>query len=159
MNRREFINWVGVGGIVASLPIAIAACAPKEQDAQSSDTSGSATAQGTHASAVPRPDGFLAVGTVADLTKNGQIADAKSPVGNLLVIPDPAHTSQVIALNPTCPHAGCTVAWKKDETAFVCPCHGSKFASSGAVQQGPADKPLAPYMTKLEGDLILVKGA
>ena len=157
MNRREFISWVGVGGIVSSLPIAIAACAPAEQ-AQNTDATSSTMAQSPSASAPPRPDGFLAVGTMADLSKNGQIADPKSAVGNLLVIPDPAHTSQVIAVNPTCPHAGCTVAWKKDETAFACPCHGSKFTSSGAVQQGPADKPLTPYTTKLEGDLILVKG-
>ncbi len=159
MNRREFISWVGVSGIVSSLPIAIAACTPKEE-AQSPDATGSsAMGQGSpSASAPPRADGFLAVGTMADLSKNGQIANEKSAVGNLLVIADPTNPSQVIAINPTCPHAGCTVAWKKDETAFACPCHGSKFTSSGAVQQGPADKPLTPYTTKLEGDLILVKG-
>ena len=158
MNRREFISWVGVGGIVSSLPIAIVACAPQDQGSQSVSAAGSASASASPA-ASPRADGFLAVGTVADLSKNGQIADEKSPIGNLLVIPDPAQTSQVIAVNPTCPHANCTVAWTKAETAFVCPCHGSKFASSGAVQQGPADKPLATYTTKIEGGSILVKAS
>ena len=160
MNRREFISWVGVGSIVSSLPIAIAACAPQEQNSQSASATGQESASASASPAAsPRADGFLAVGTVADLSKNGQIADEKSPIGNLLVIQDPANTSQVIAVNPTCPHAGCTVAWKKDETAFACPCHGSKFASSGAVQQGPADKPLATYVTKIDGGSILVKGS
>jgi cytochrome b6-f complex iron-sulfur subunit len=158
MNRREFISWVGIGGIVSSLPIAIAACTPKAEDSQAQG-SPSTPGQSPSAAGSPRADGFLPVGTVATLTQAGSIADEKSPIGSLLVIQNPANPSQVIAVNPTCPHAGCAVAWNKAETSFVCPCHGSKFASSGAVQQGPADKPLATYTAKIEGDEILVKGS
>ncbi|HEY9643784.1 MAG TPA: ubiquinol-cytochrome c reductase iron-sulfur subunit [Coleofasciculaceae cyanobacterium] len=144
MNRREFIGWVGVGGIASFLPIALVACSPKPSEPKTSVGS-------------PRADGFQPVGTVADLDKNGQILNEQFSAGSLLVIRNPADKTQAIAVNPTCPHAGCTVAWQQDQTAFVCPCHGSKFASNGSVQQGPANKPLSTYTAKLEDNSVLVK--
>ena len=35
MNRREFLMWVGVGGVASSLPIAIAACSPQTKKSES----------------------------------------------------------------------------------------------------------------------------
>ncbi|MFM5891932.1 MAG: cytochrome B6, partial [Dolichospermum sp.] len=29
MKRRDFINWVGLGFLASSLPVAIAACSPE----------------------------------------------------------------------------------------------------------------------------------
>ncbi|HEY9627315.1 MAG TPA: Rieske (2Fe-2S) protein [Coleofasciculaceae cyanobacterium] len=146
MNRREFINWVGVGGIMTSLPIAIAACAPKTLESSSPSVS-------------PRTDGFQAIGTTVDIDKTGQILDEKFSAGKLLVIRDPINPAQVIAVNPTCPHAGCTVAWQKNQDSFVCPCHNSKFASNGTVQEGPAKQSLSTYTAKIENNVILVKAS
>lgn len=146
MNRRDFISWVGVGGIASSLPMALIACAPKPPESKT-------------AAEPARADGFQSVGTIADLDKSGQILNEQFPGGGLLVIRNPADKTQAIAVNPTCPHASCTVAWQQDQSAFVCPCHGSKFASDGSVQQGPSEKPLATYPIKLEGDSVLVKAS
>ncbi|MCA1991826.1 MAG: cytochrome B6, partial [Coleofasciculus sp. S288] len=60
MNRREFLGWVGVGGIASYLPIALAACSPKVAESESPTSP-------------PRTDGFQSVGTVAELDKSGQI--------------------------------------------------------------------------------------
>lgn len=44
-----------------------------------------------------------------------------------------------------CTHLGCLVAFNEAETAWECPCHGSRFDVDGSVLQGPAVRPLEPY--------------
>jgi cytochrome b6-f complex iron-sulfur subunit len=136
MNRREFISLVG-----ASASVSIAAC-----NSQSADVASDV-----------RSDGFEVVGTLSELDKTGQLLNEDLADGKALVIRDPTKPNQAIAVNPTCTHAGCNVAWQQDENAFVCPCHNSKFAINGSVQNGPAKEPLATYRAKFEGDLVLVK--
>jgi Rieske Fe-S protein len=43
-----------------------------------------------------------------------------------------------------CTHLGCVVAFNDAETAWECPCHGSRFAPDGTVLEGPANRPLRP---------------
>ena len=146
MNRREFLMWVGVGGVASSLPIAIAACSPqtKKSELPTSPT---------------RLDGFQSIGTVAELNQKGQILNKEFSAGGVLVVSNPANPKTLSAVNPTCTHRGCIVEWKADQKAFVCPCHDAKYSPDGKVLKGSAEKPLPTYEAKVEGDSVLVKAS
>lgn len=140
MKRRDFFNWVGLGLLASSLPVAIAAC--------SSDTT-------TEASST-KPGNWQKVGTTAELNKTGQLLADKSPVGPVLVV-GTSKTKNLIAVDPTCTHKGCPVNWQAKNKKFICSCHGAEFGGDGKVQKGPANKPLKTYTAKIEGNSVLVK--
>lgn len=51
----------------------------------------------------------------------------------------------IVILNSRCTHLGCTVNWKAEAQAFVCPCHDAKFSKDGVVLGGPPPRPLDRY--------------
>ncbi|CAJ1936339.1 unnamed protein product [Cylindrotheca closterium] len=52
-------------------------------------------------------------------------------------------TLESYGLNAVCTHLGCVVPWSAAQNKFMCPCHGSQYAPTGAVVRGPAPLPLA----------------
>ncbi|MBW4618266.1 MAG: ubiquinol-cytochrome c reductase iron-sulfur subunit [Cyanosarcina radialis HA8281-LM2] len=152
MDRRTFLGWIGVGWVASSLPVALAACSENNNASEPTKSTDTGAKSGAASN-------FTSIGTVAELKQNGQILNEKSPVGPVLVAGNPSNTKELFAVNPTCTHKGCVVEWKADSKDFACPCHGSKFASSGAVTAGPASSPLKTYQVKVEGDSVLVKSS
>lgn len=157
MNRREFVNLMGVGALATSLPVAIAACqSDTTADAPADAPAADAPAEETGAAdAGAAEDGFEAIGTVAELDEAGALASNNFQGTQVVVTRDPANPDMVIAVNSLCTHQGCTVDW--DGGAFACPCHGSSFNPDGTVASGPANEPLPVYEAKIEGDQVLVK--
>jgi cytochrome b6-f complex iron-sulfur subunit len=137
MKRRDFMTFVGLGWIASCLPVALAACS---LDSKTSSGSGKK---------------WHVVGEAEGLKNAGMLLVKDSPVGPVLVVAGGAGQNPV-AVNPTCPHAECTVTWTVESKKFSCPCHGSEFAIDGKVLKEPAKEALKTYDVKIEDNSVLV---
>lgn len=59
------------------------------------------------------------------------------------------------AMTAICTHEQCVVTGFSSN-AFVCPCHGSQYTTSGAVQQGPATRALQTFQTSFTNDVLTI---
>ncbi|MEI6032007.1 MAG: Rieske (2Fe-2S) protein [Synechococcaceae cyanobacterium ELA739] len=101
----------------------------------------------------------LDVASVAELNKKGAVLIPNSPLGPVLVIRDRA-TGQLKAVNPTCPHRGCTVDWNRSSDNFLCPCHQARFNADGRWIGGkPVPRPLERFKVTVANGRILVSPA
>ncbi len=147
MERRKFLGWVSVGILASSLPVAIAACSPEAEEAETETSP-----EETPAAEGPREDGFIVAGTTTELDEAGYLLQKKN---DLIVVRN--EDNSLAAVSPMCTHQGCTVEWNAEAKNLVCPCHGSQFAPDGEVLKGPAQEPLATYEVKEEEGSVLVK--
>jgi Rieske Fe-S protein len=83
----------------------------------------------------------------------GSAALVQSPSGLILV----AHTAAdaFTAVTATCTHESCTITGFTGQD-FVCPCHGSRFSTSGVVQNGPATRPLRSFTTRFASNVLTI---
>lgn len=88
--------------------------------------------------------------------------ELSAPSGSLRILADgrtePIYVlaqddGRFVALSPICTHLGCTVDILGPR--LVCPCHGSTYDRAGRVLQGPAERSLARYATRLSADGVL----
>lgn len=60
------------------------------------------------------------------------------------------------AISSVCTHLGCITRWSEQERAIFCPCHGSRFDTSGQVVSGPAPRALEHLAISREPDGPLI---
>ncbi len=48
----------------------------------------------------------------------------------------------IIAFDEQCVHKGCKYDWNASKKEFLCPCHQSRYDTTGKVLGGPAPRPL-----------------
>ena len=63
--------------------------------------------------------------------------------------------SSFSAIEAVCTHEGCTITGA-DGSAYVCPCHGSRYNRSGQVLAGPARASLRQYGTTFADGVVTI---
>lgn len=59
------------------------------------------------------------------------------------------------AIDAVCSHQSCTVTGA-DGTAYVCPCHGSRYDRNGRVLAGPATAALRQFPTTIASGVVTI---
>jgi cytochrome b6-f complex iron-sulfur subunit len=127
-DRREFLTWLTRGSLVAVSALTLG----QVVRFFSYEPAGEAP------SVIPisKPETYAA-GTLT------YVGAARAYVGH--------DDGGLYAIDAVCTHLGCLVEQNAGE-GFACPCHGSRFAADGQVQNGPASKPLRHLALDLNPD-------
>jgi len=143
-SRREFcaqaVSFVAIGSLLES-------CG-----------GGSPTAP-SNVPALPTVSGTVSGNTITLAVDSGPLASVgsaallQSSAGNFLI----ARTGQDTfnAMTAICTHQQCVVSGF-DAGVFICPCHGSRYNTSGGVVQGPAPTALRRFNTSVANNVLTV---
>ena len=93
------------------------------------------------------------IDSASPLAAVGGAAQVRSSGGAFLI----SRTAQdtFSALTSTCTHDTCTITGF-DSSNYVCPCHGSRFSTSGRVVNGPASAPLRTFSTQFSNNVLTI---
>jgi cytochrome b6-f complex iron-sulfur subunit len=140
MNRRDLIQRVVLGGTVLVLvPSVLESCTKS-----STPDPGKVNQPGT------KIDVDLTLAANSDLNNSGG-----SKIIQGIIFANTGNNN-FIALSSVCTHLGCTVGYNYTANNIQCPCHGSVYATSGAVVNGPAPLPLQSYTVTKTGNILSI---
>lgn len=139
LSRRRFLTLLTHGGWVAAMGVLVY---------QMSRFMGARNMQ-----SIPTP--LVIAGTLDDFPPGSKtyVSEARAWIEN--------DQGTLTALDAVCTHMGCIVQERETATSttlstgasgFKCPCHGSEYGEDGAVEQGPAKRPLRPLKVEVTPD-------
>lgn len=151
--RRRLLLWTAAavcGSIAATLAGAAARFLRPRADGSGAEAS--------------REGGWLAVGPLSEFAGEQPVAGAvrvsrragwsvKEQRQAVFVLPHEGHR----VVSAACPHEGCEVEWDAAARSFLCPCHDSSFDARGARTSGPAERGLAPLLSRVTAGVLEVK--
>jgi cytochrome b6-f complex iron-sulfur subunit len=93
----------------------------------------------------------VSVPATGALATPNSVALVSASLGSFLVFRNSLTSFTV--LTAVCTHEGCTVTQFNGQL-YVCPCHNSKYTTSGSVANGPATRALTTFPSTLSGDTL-----
>ena len=150
ITRKEFLRYAAVGGVAvgasSALASFLASCALPTQPQGTDLPTASGTVSGNQIT--------VDISSGSPLAANG-FAIVPYTGGSILVAR--AGDGSYYAMTSVCTHAGCIInQYNSSSKEFVCPCHGSRFSSTGAVTSGPATAALRQYATSMSGNQLII---
>jgi cytochrome b6-f complex iron-sulfur subunit len=136
MERRKFFRNFAVGGsLLLTAPVLFNSCSDDSPDDNNNNTANTVD--------LTSPD-YAALKTVGGFAYKGDIIIIRST------------DTVYLALSKVCTHSQCTVTYNSTTKDMPCPCHGSKFTTTGAVVTGPATSPLKKYSVTQNGNILTI---
>lgn len=150
-SRREFCQHACHAASLAALGILLPGCG------------GSPTSPSGGGSNVPQLQQVTSTITNGAFTLTIDAASPLNAVGNAVLVNASGRGFLVgrtgndtfVALTATCTHEACTVTGFQNQQ-YVCPCHGSIYAMTGARVSGPAPRALQTFGTSFANNLLTV---
>ena len=96
---------------------------------------------------------MVTIDAASPLAQVNNAALVQSALGNFLVTR--STEDSFTAVTATCTHEGCTVTGFENQT-YVCPCHGSRYTTSGTVVNGPATQPLRQFANQFANNVLTI---
>jgi cytochrome b6-f complex iron-sulfur subunit len=150
-SRRQFCAHACQAASLVAFGTLLPACGGGDDDGNPTSPSGPATNQ-----ALPIVNGSVTGRTVSvpvsgALASPNSVALVTASLGSFLVFRNSLTSFTV--LTAVCTHEGCTVDQFNGQL-YVCPCHNSKYTTSGQVANGPANRALTTFPSTLSGDTL-----
>ncbi len=147
MQRREFLGSLS-GPMVAACAVCMGACSKGGDSSTNPSTGGPVVTPPANANiTVNLSNSLLTIGS--SVVQDGVII-VRLATGNAV--------SSFTAVQVACTHEGTSINFNATANQFVCPNHGSAFSTSGAVNVGPATRPLKQYSISITGSTLTVTG-
>ena len=136
-NRRCFVKKaaaIGIGSVLGAVPLGTGLAvllAPLRQEKRAGQTVFLCSLDTLPADGTPRR--FPVIATRVDAWNK-----TDGVIGAVYLR---RHEGGVIALNVSCPHAGCFVDYSTERSSYYCPCHASSFDLNGAISDPRSPAP------------------
>lgn len=137
-SRRSFCALAGRAASLAAAGVLLNACGSSSPTSPGRDAPQLSTLSGT----VSGRTVSVAVSAGSALASVGGAALITSGLGSFLVFR--TSDTAMTVLTARCTHDACTVSGFQN-VQYVCPCHGSRFTTTGSVVNGPAAAPLSQF--------------
>jgi len=136
IDRRDFLVKLGVGAVGTGLISCLGGCKKSVAEAPSN------------------------VNFTIDLnaSSNSALLTAGGSIYQSNIIIARTSTNTFLAVYQSCPHEGVRVDYELGNNDFYCNAHGSRFSSTGALQNGPATSGLKQYTVTQSGNILTIKG-
>jgi len=153
MERKDFIEQVGLSGAAILIFGCMQSCSKSDGPSTNTNTGGG-TGTGGGGNNTSTVDFTIDISKSpfdALKTNGGFYVD---PTTKIIIVKTTA--GEIIAVSSVCTHQQASIVFEANNNRFYCAAHGSVFTTTGSVTTGPATTSLKKYQTTLTGTILRI---